>query len=474
MFTLDEITQSINGRSHGSVRVAFNEAVIDSRAAVKNTLFVAIPGENTDGHKFVASAFAKGAAAALIQEDIEGDYPCLDLRKDHSEWGGVDVKTPFCIRVENTIEALQKIASFHRGNLPKMEVIGLTGSVGKTTTKELVSQVLSERFNTLKTAGNMNNEIGLPLTLLRADGKTEKAVLEMGFYVPGEIRFLCNIANPRIGIITNVGMVHASRAGSMEVIAQGKRELVEELPEDGVAILNYDDPYVRSMADFSKARVFTYGMDPKADLWADDVESFGLEGIRFTLHYQKETHLMKAPLIGRHSVLTALRAVSLGLIAGMTWEEILKGIRHGETQLRLTVEHTAEGATIIDDTYNASPESTLAALNLLAEIPGRRVAVLGDMRELGQYERKGHEMVGIRAAAVCDELIAVGTASKMLAEAALSAGMESLKVHWFAEVPEVIEYMMMHKPQKTDIILVKGSRSLQMERITKALEARDD
>ncbi|MBK9208279.1 MAG: hypothetical protein IPL71_08245 [Anaerolineales bacterium] len=206
--------------------------------------------------------------------------------------------------MDNTISALQQIARFWRRKL-NLRVVGITGSVGKSTTKEMVAEVLGTRYRTLRNPGNLNNEIGLPLTILRLGPGYERAVLEMGFFVPGEIQFLCDIAQPQIGVVTNVGTVHAERAGSQEAIARGKSELIQALPSDGVAILNFDDPWVRKMEEKSKARVFFYGLSPEADLWADQIEGLGLDGIRFRLHYKGEAVHSRIPMIGRHSVHTA-------------------------------------------------------------------------------------------------------------------------------------------------------------------------
>lgn len=467
MFRLSEITQAVTGQKSGNDFV-FSEAFVDSRSVTAGSLFIATKGEKVDGHLYVTKAFEQGAAAALIEEEAPDGVLCLDLRREPD---GTFIPTvPFCIRVPNTIEALQNTARIHCESLP-MTVIGITGSVGKTTTKELTAEVLSQHFNVLKTSGNMNNEIGLPLTVLKADEKTEVAVLEMGFYVPGEIKQLCDISHPTVGVITNVGMVHAERAGSMEIIARGKSELVQELNGSGVAILNYDDDHVRPMSEVTKAKVFYYGLDPKADLWADEVESFGLDGIRFCLHYKNEKHYLRIPLIGRHSVHTALRAAAVGKVMGMPWVEIFRGLNYGQSNLRMNVMRSAKGAMVIDDTYNASPESTLAALNLLNEMDGRKIAVLGDMLELGQYEVKGHIMAGLRAAEVCDELIAVGPASRKMAEAALSVGMKEKNIHWFAEVPEACEFVLSREYGEGDVLLVKASRSVRLERIIDALEA---
>ena len=472
MFTLNEIICAVTGEKTKFAELKFTEAVIDSRQAEDGTLFIAVPGERTDGHKFVSSAFAKGARAALIQEDLEGDYDFIDLRGkkgiDRSEL--IPGEKPLCIRVDNSIEALQKIAAFHRTRLSKMRVTGITGTVGKTSTKELIYDVLSVHYRTLKTLGNMNNEIGLPLTLLRADKDTELAILEMGFYVPGEIDQLCRIALPSVGVVTNVGMVHASRAGSMEVIARGKSELIQSLPENGTAILNYDDPFVRPMAELSKARVLFYGLDPEAELSACNIRSNGLDGVYFDLCYQQKKNPVHLPLIGRHSVMTALRAAAVGLVYDLSMDEIISGLENSRNQLRMRLTHTFADGVLIDDTYNASPESTSAALDLLSEIPGRKIAVLGEMRELGQYEQKGHGMVGKKAASVCDELIAVGAVTKYMVDSAISEGMDSNHVHWFASNDEAADYLLDRGLEKNDVILIKGSRGMVMETIVEKLE----
>lgn len=476
MFTLNEIIRALIGEEIQSNDRIFSEAVVDSRKALPGALFIAVPGEQTDGHKFIDSAFANGAGAALIQEDVPGDYVCLDLRNgialDTSFLSGKRGK-PLCIRVENTIEALQKISAFHRRQLPKMEALGITGSVGKTSTKELIYDVLSQHYQTLKTAGNMNNEIGLPLTLLRADESTEQAVLEMGFYVPGEIDQLCQIAIPSVGVITNVGMVHASRAGSMEIIAEGKSELVRALPADGVAVLNYDDPYVRPMADVTKAEIFYYGTDPEADLYASDIESSGLAGVQFNLNHHGEKHAAKIPLVGQHSVMTALRAAAVGLVKNLSWEEILAGLANGKNQLRMRITKTEKGGMLIDDSYNSSPDAALAALNLLSEMKGRKVAVLGDMLELGQYEKVGHESVGKRAAQVCDVVAAVGPLSKYLCDAAVSQGMDPQKVFWFETAADAVDFVKESFGFEGDVLLVKGSLGMKMKQIVNALEVQE-
>jgi len=470
MLTLADVLEAL---TRNTVRIpnataVITEASIDSRQVIPGSLFVAIRGENVDGHDFIADAFKRGASFALIQKDVPASFPTLDLRAGLSADSSLQPDSPLCLRVENTLSALQQIARFWRRKMD-LRVIGITGSVGKSTTKEMVAEVLGTRYRTLRSPGNLNNEIGLPLTILRLGPGHERAVLEMGFYVPGEIQFLCDIAQPQIGVVTNVGTVHAERAGSQEAIARGKGELIQSLPSDGVAILNFDDPWVRKMEEKSKARVFFYGLSPEADLWADQIEGLGLDGIRFRLHYQGEVLHSHVPMIGRHSVHTALRAASVGLNDGLAWQEIFEGLSHGHAQLRLVAVRSGNGALILDDTYNASPESMLAALNLLDEMDGRKIAVLGDMLELGQYEKQGHEIVGMRAAQVAKVLLILGPRGHMIADAAQRAGMKSAQILEF-EKPELVVDWLNQNLTSNDTVLIKGSHGLRMDRITAALE----
>jgi len=467
VLTLADLLEALTG-NRPQASLVISEAAIDSRQVIPGSLFVALPGERVDGHAYVGEAFKRGAHVALVEQDMPTEFKVLDVRPGAGLPGSLPA-APFCLRVENSLTALQQIARFWRRKL-NLRVVGITGSVGKSTTKELVAEVLSQRYHTLRNPGNLNNEIGLPLTMLRLGEGHEAAVLEMGFYVPGEIAFLCDLAQPQVGVVTNVGTVHAERAGSQEVIAAGKSELVKALPAGGYAVLNYDDPWVRGMAEVTPAHVLFYGLDPRADLWADQVVGLGLSGIRFDLHYRNETLSLRVPLIGQHSVHTALRAAAVGLACGLTWKEIVNGLQKGHTQLRLVAVHTSSGALILDDTYNASPESTLAALNLLAELDGRKVAVLGDMLELGQYEKSGHEMVGMRAAQVAARLIAVGPRAKMIAAAAREAGMPASAITW-VETTDEAATLLLGKLRKGDVALIKGSHGLRMDRIVSALEA---
>ncbi len=469
MLTLADVLEALTGQRPDLSEI-ITETVVDSRQAIPGALFVALPGERHDGHDFVSHAFERGATVALIARPVPS-CPTLDIRQGlpPQPWEGFHL--PGCVLVDDTLAALQQLARFWRQKMSHVRVVGITGSVGKSTTKELTAQVLSTRYRTLKNVGNLNNEIGLPLTLLRLTEGYERAVLEMGFYVPGDIAFLCDLARPQVGVVTNVGLVHAERAGSQETIARGKAELVEALPPapEGVAVLNYDDPWVRAMAKKTQARVFFYGLSPRADLWADRIEGLGLDGLRLRLHHGRETLTIKVPLLGRHSAHTVLRAAAVGLVEGLSWGEIVGGLRMGHAQLRLVAVRAFNGALLLDDTYNASPQSTLAALNLLADLPGRRVAVLGDMLELGPYEHEGHWKVGLRAAEVADRLITVGERGHIIAQAARQSGMPPTAVRETADVDEAARVL--HEIlQPDDVVLVKGSRGVHMDRLVAQLE----
>jgi UDP-N-acetylmuramoyl-tripeptide--D-alanyl-D-alanine ligase len=472
MLTLADLIEALTGFRPAWAHQIITDASVDSRQVIPGSLFVALPGDHVDGHDFVDQAFSRGASFALVEHEIPGEHTTLDLRGSALPETELDDELPVLLQVTDCLQALQQIARFWRSRLD-LRVIGITGSVGKSTSKELIATVLEQRYSTLKNPGNLNNEIGLPLTILRLSEGHKRAVLEMGFYIPGEIEFLCDIAKPHVGVITNIGTVHAERAGSQEAIASGKAELVRALPSapEGVAVLNYDDPWVRTMAEKTQAKVLLYGLSPEADLWADQVEGLGLEGIHFRLHYQKEILHLRVPLIGRHSVHTVLRAAAVGLTEGLNWQEIITGLRSGHTQLRLVAVRSEKGALLLDDTYNASPQSMLAALNLLDEMEGRKVAVLGDMLELGRYEWQGHEMVGRRAAEIADEIITIGERGRMMAAAACRMGFSPHKVVELEDSDQAIEFLQ-ERLQENDVVLVKGSRGMRMDRIVAALEAR--
>jgi UDP-N-acetylmuramoyl-tripeptide--D-alanyl-D-alanine ligase len=470
MLTLGTILEALAGHPFEGVTQVITDAAVDSRLVIPGSLFIAIKGERVDGHEYIDEAIQHGAVAVLIERELSLSIPILDLRSSINVEKIQSIEIPLALLVEDTLRALQTVAEHWRSRL-SLRVIGITGSVGKSTTKEVTADVLGSRYRTLKNPGNLNNEIGLPLTLLRLTGSHRCAVLEMGFYVPGEITLLCRIAKPEVGVVTNISHVHMERAGSLDAIVAGKTELVEGLPPapEGVAILNYDEPLVRQMAEHTKARVFYYGLSPESDLWASDIEGLGLEGIRLVLHYRGDSLHVRVPLLGRHSVHTVLRASAVGLTEHLTWEEIINGLRTSQTQLRLVTVLGPGGSLIMDDTYNAAPTSVIAGLNLLSELEGRKVAVLGDMLELGEFEERGHRMVGVRVADTADELITVGLRAKWIAEEAILSGLPEENVVILADKDAAIEYLR-NRIGKGDVVLIKGSRGMKMDQIVTALE----
>jgi UDP-N-acetylmuramoyl-tripeptide--D-alanyl-D-alanine ligase len=464
MFTLDDILQGTGGRLDDAGAVlamtglGFDSVVIDSRAKLNGALFVAIKGERLDGHQFVLDAIGHGARGALVREDWEAP-------------AALPAGTAL-IRVPDPVVALQDLARWWRAR-HDVEVVAITGSIGKTSTKEVISSMLSTRYNTLKSEGNLNNEIGLPITMLRLTGQHRKAVLEMGAgYALGELTFLCDIAKPQVAVVTLVAPVHLERMGSIERIALNKSELVRALPSDGTAVLNGDDPRVRAMQEVTNARVILFGLDEGNDLCARDIASHGLNGVHFTLHVAEsgQEWRVRLPLLGRHSVHTALAAAGAAHAAGMTWDQIVGALQGLDAQVRLLVVPGYNESTIIDDTYNAAPESTIAALNLLDEMAGNRIAVLGDMLELGSYSHEGHVKVARRATVVANRLVVVGTLGRLIGEEALRTGMPPERVFFAVDNEQAVEYLK-RLLQPGDHILVKGSRGLHMEEIVEGLRA---
>ncbi len=468
MTDLGTILTALTNEKIAPPDVHISGAVIDSRQAVSGSLFIALPGEHVDGHDFVQAAFENGASLALVDQEMPEAMSIVDLRPGYFNPEKLSQPLPFCLRVENALTALQTIATFIRNAHP-LRVIAITGSVGKTTTKELTASLLSQKYSVLKNPGNRNNEIGLPLTLLDLRPQHDCAVLEMGFYVPEEIQTLCNIAQPQVGVITNIGTVHAERAGTQEIIAKGKSELVQSLPPDGVAVLNLDDPWVRWMANKTQAKILSYGVQEPADLTASQIKSYGLEGITCTLTYAGEEHPVFSPLLGEISVYTILRATAVAITEGLPWDAIINGLEVSRVDLRMHQLTLPSGAIVLDDSYNASPESTIAALQFLKSLPGRRVAILGDMLELGPYEEEGHHAVGVFSTDAADVLIYVGERSKTAVQASLAQGFPGENLQWFpnAEAAAISTRSMV---QNGDTVLIKGSNSMHMDQILKALE----
>jgi len=426
--------------------IKFRHAVVDSRKAGKNDIFVALAGERADGHDFVGHAAARGATAAIVERAVDAEIAQYVVR--------------------DALKALQSLAWVRRQARSNVKVVAITGSVGKTTTKELTAAVLGTQFPLLKNAGNLNSEIGLPLVLLELTRRHRRAVLEMGMWAKGEIALLCDIALPDVGIVTNVGPSHMERLGSIEAITDAKAELVEALGEDGTAILNADDPRVAAMGERTVASVMTYGLSPAADVRAEEIESHGLAGVKFTLAHGNERASVYSRLPGVQLVHNALAAATAGIIDGLDVAEVAEALSAAQIPTRLTQHPGKNGSLIIDDTYNASPASMRAALDLLGEAPGRKIAVLGDMRELGDAAMEGHRDVGRRAAEVADVIFAVGELGRWIGDAAIEAGHSDVRI---AMDKREVEQALRAELTEGDVVLLKGSRALELETLVEAL-----
>ncbi|MEX0682371.1 MAG: UDP-N-acetylmuramoyl-tripeptide--D-alanyl-D-alanine ligase [Dehalococcoidia bacterium] len=450
MITVNDVIEAAGTTlvaARANAGATFRRGVIDSRQAGEGDLFFALRGENHDAHDFVPAALAAGATGVVVDRPVQAEANVF--------------------QVSDPLAALQRLAALWRRH-NSARVIGITGSVGKTTCKELTAAVLSSKFQTLKSEANLNTEIGLPLTLLQLTPEHERAVLELGMYVPGDVALLANIARPDVGVVTNVGPVHMERVGSIGQIAAGKAELVEALPADGLAILNGDDSRVAAMSRRTRARSLLFGLSEQCDIRATDIESHGLEGISFTLIDDSASVRAECPLPGRHHVYPALAAAAVALNEGMSLDEVASALAEARVDLRLTVRAGVNGCTIIDDSYNASPASMIAALDLLAELPGRRIAVLGHMRELGAAEDEGHRQVGQHAAGRCDLLYVVGADARLLAEEARADGQETQQLESAEQAAETL----IHELREGDHVLIKASRAVGLESLVDALVSR--
>jgi len=432
-------------------------AAVDSRRVGSGELFVALPGERTDGHRFLTDAVAAGAACLLVtQPQDEAGLEAL---------GDVGV-----VRVADGLTALQSLATAWRGRFD-LPVVGVTGSVAKSSTKEAIATLLATRLTVLRSEGNENNEIGLPLTVLRLAPDDDVAVLEMGMYVPGDIAALSRIGRPSIGVVTAVRPIHLSRAGSIEAIEAGKAELVEALPAEGVAVLNADDARVRAMARRTAARTVTYGFAPDADVRTEAIESRGLDGMAFELVAPGGRRGRVLPRLGRHAGLVVRPAAAVALGLGLGLDDVAEGLAvpwalpHRSAVVRLG------DVTVIDDSYNAGPDSMLAALAALAELPGRHIAVLGEMAELGELSERAHREVGTRAGETLDLLVAVGAAGGSLADAAIAAGLAPSAVERVDDA-DAAAAALGARLRAGDVVLVKASRSVGLERVVEGLEER--
>ncbi len=452
--SLAEIAEAAAGNRRGPADLMIDSISTDSRTLAAGDLFIALIGDNFDGHEFVADAFAKGAKAAVVSREIEAEGPL--------------------VMVDDTTQALQDLANYYRRQFSSLQVVAVTGSTGKTTTKDMIASVLEQKYKTLKSKENFNNEIGLPLTLFNLDSSYQALVVEMGMRGLGEIRQLARIAEPRLGVITNVGVTHIELLGSQEKIAEAKSELIQELPASGLAVLNGDDQRVAAMKNLAAGEVITYGLQENNRLTGINIHSLQEEGVKFRV---AETDLseLKLPVPGEHNVYNALAAVAVGRVLNVEPEKIKLGLEKFSTsKYRQQVTTTEEGIELINDAYNANPTSMQAALNILEEVSGqRKIAVLGDMLELGAIAEKEHRRIGkLVADKEVDYLLTVGELGAEIAAAASEAGMEEARIFSYQDNQEAGKQLL-QLATADDTVLVKASRGMKLEEVASVLQDKE-
>jgi UDP-N-acetylmuramoyl-tripeptide--D-alanyl-D-alanine ligase len=428
---------------------------IDSRALGRGDCFVALRGPRFDGHEFVSDVARLGASAAVVSDPTRAMNSPSALA---------------LLQVQDTLTALHKLATNYRRLMPPTtRLIAVTGSCGKTTTKQLIASVLGERFNVVESSGNNNNRIGVPLNLLRLDTAHDYGVFELGTNHKGEIAELVAMVRPDIGVITNVGLGHVEFLGDEAGVAREKGALFEVLPRngDGLAVINADDKWCHELRGRTNATVVTVGIDNFADIRASEIKINGDVKFRLNIAKKREDVIVRLKTLGRHQVYNALQAAATGYFAGMDLDEIRVGLENAEFP-RLRMEPiTVDGVRFVNDCYNANVVSMKAALQMIRETPctGRKIAVLGDMLELGEWTQSAHSDIGAMAANCgLALLITVGQSARLIAQAAIEAGMEThrvLPLGTTAEAGETIRTL----AQEGDFVLVKGSRRLQLERI---------
>jgi len=453
--TVEEIKNAVSGELiTGNPRIKVENICTDSRKIAKGDLFIALIGEKFDGHHFAREAVEKGADGLIIDRKVEIDSD----------------REIFKILVNNTTKALQDLANYYRNQFEELKVIGITGSSGKTTTKDMLAGVLKEKYSILKTEENLNNQIGVPLTLLSLQGKEEFAVIEMGMSASGEIRTLARIAEPQIGVITNVGPAHLQDLKTIQNVAGAKGELIAELPEDSLAVLNYDNEYVREMKEkFKGNNLIYFGFNKKADIRAVNVND-NEQNVCFTVQYQNQKKDIKLNIPGKHNVYNALSVIAIAREFNIGWEDIQKGLLNFDlTTLRMEIIENND-IVIINDAYNANPLSMKAGIDVLCKIAkSRSFAVLGDMLELGDIEKEAHRKVGHYVADKnIDFLITVGKLGQLIAKGAKKKGMNAEKVIGVKNNKMAAEILTNHL-KKNDSVLVKGSRSMGMEEIVELI-----
>ena len=458
-FTLDEVLKATGAKVVCETAGDFADVVTDTRKIAEKVLFVALKGERFNGEDFAAEALKQGAAGVIVGSGCTRE----NLEAAQKEQGTV-------LQVEDTLAAYQQIAHLHRMRFD-LPVVAITGSNGKTTTKDLTAAVLSARGPVQKTQANFNNEIGLPLTLLGIEEHHTAAVVEIGMRGLHQIEALAPVAAPQVGIVTNVGETHMELLGSLENIARAKAELVEAIPAGGTVILNADNPYVAGMADKAKegVRVITFGIENPAEVKAEAVRTEGGRTL-FMVEYAKERHEYVLPMVGRHNVENALAAISAGFALGMKAEEIREGLLNLEaTKMRFECQEVGPWH-VVNDAYNASPMSMKAAIETLSELvkDGRKIAVMGDMLELGDVEEEAHREVGRQLAAHgFSAVVTRGKLGALIAEGAKGSGIAEA---YCCESHEEAAAKLKEILQPGDTVLFKGSRGMQMEKIIELLK----
>lgn len=428
----------------GKETVRLTGVETDSRAVTPGCLFVALKGEHVDGHDFLAAAEKNGAVAALVERPVETALPCLV--------------------VENVLSAYGQIAAGYR-KLLGLKVIGITGSVGKTTTKEMTACTLEGSFETARTEGNHNNNLGLPMSILHIPERAQLAVLEMGMNHFGEMAYLTDIARPDIAVITNIGTMHIEHLGSREGILRAKLEILQGVPEDGACVFNGDEPLLWALREEKGPKKYYFGIEnPACDVTASDIQELE-DGMRFKVCGLSQQFELFVPSAGRHSVYNALAAATTALLLGVRPEQIqtrMEGFQNTGMRQRI---YQQNGMTIIEDCYNAGPESTQAALEVLASChaEGRRIAVLGDMLELGGRSSAEHYRIGRLAAARADMLFTYGFHSIRTVTGAITGGMAPKNAEHF-DTHEDLAHVLRTRAAEGDVLLFKGSRGMKMER----------
>lgn len=449
--TLEHIAECCQGQYFGAKEDFQKEVtgvVIDSRKITPGNLFIPIKGEKADGHDFIPQVMKEGALVSLSEKPLEegvGNY----------------------ILVESTLKAMKKIAAFYRNSLD-IKVVGITGSVGKTSTKEMIASVLKERFKVHKTEGNFNNHIGLPLTIFGIQREDEVAVLEMGISDFGEMDVLSSMARPDICVITNIGLCHLENLKTRDGILKAKTECFSHMKEGGRAILNGLDDKLVTILDVNGTKPVFYGR--KEDIaYVTDVKDLGLEGICVCLHLDGESRQVVIPISGEHNIYNALAAACVGYELGMGMEEICRGIETVETiGGRSNLIHV-NGMTVIDDCYNANPVSMKASIDVLSKAEGRKIAVLGDMGELGDMEKELHKSVGTYLAKrPIDFLFCAGELSKEMAKGA-GENPDCKVLHFDTKEPLLEE--LLKEIKQGDTILVKASHFMEYPKIVEAIQA---